>query len=80
MNKKYCINLGLSGKEHGLTYMALSRDKQLIQIAVLSTITGTRIYKLDVNSKTVLRVQHRAELLRMIQSTRERLNKIVENT
>ena len=76
----YYINFVTIEVKHRLAYVVLSKAKKLSQIALLSSITGTRMDILNNNSKTELCIQHKVELLRTIQSTKERLNVIIGKT
>ena len=69
---KYCVDLGTRERNHGMTYVAMSRATKFSDIGLISPLTGTRVNAINNNKANKERIEHERQL--------EILSKITERT
>ena len=55
---KYCVDLGSTEMNHGMTYVAFSRATKFSNIGLISPLTGTRVNAINKNKGNKVRMEH----------------------
>ena len=55
---KYCVDLGSTEMNHGMTYVAFSRATKFSNIGLISALTGTRVNAINNNKGNKVQMEH----------------------
>ena len=59
---KYCVDLGQKELNHGMTYVAFSRETKFSDIGLISPLTGSRLKAINNNQGNKVRIKHEKDL------------------
>ena len=67
---KYCVDLGSTEMNHGMTYVAFSRATKFSNIGLISALTGTRVNAINNNKGNKVRIEHEQYLESLSRETK----------